>query len=226
MRASPFSRIGAKILLPIICALSLHSSEGGAPEWRDNYDAALAAGMAGHRPILILFDAPASSSRRKNILPELDSNPIFAEFASRQLVLARIPAPGLSTDAEAERRARQLRANHGVGSLPALILLDSDGRTLGSPALRSNQSTRELVGAIGRMIPPSLLALQATNAPPQSRAALTIDLSAPTNISTTATTIDLGKMRREGSTPPHPSLIILPQDDASTTNMLNRRMPR
>ncbi len=213
------------LLLASIGAIPLLAAENSPPAWHDSYDAALAAGLAGRRPILILFDAPASSSRRKNILPDLESNSTFAEFSARQLVLARIPAPGLSTDAAAERRNRQIRSNHGVGSLPSLVLLDSDGRTLGSPTLRASQSASELVGVIRSMIPPSLLVAQTNGAPLRSKGPLAIDLASPTNIPTTSATIDLARMRNEGATPAHPSLIVVPQDTASATNMLNRRIP-
>lgn len=226
MQARPSTPTSLRTLLPLFCALSMHALGSTAPTWHENYDAALAAGLAGRKPILILFDAPASSARRKNILPDLESDPKFAEFASRQLVLALVRAPGLSTDAEAERRARQLRANHGVGSLPALVLLDSDGRTIGSPPLRSNQSARELVAAINRMIPPALLTPQATNAPVGSAGPLTIDLSAPTNTSTIAATIDLATMRRTGTPPSHPALIVVSPGEITGTNILNRRLPR
>ncbi|GEM_PF-5371931 len=220
-----FCRSGVWVPLILLWTLAFPSLAADGPTWHGNYDAALAVGMSDHRPVLVLFDAPATSVRRKNILPDLDHAPAFVEFASRQLVLAVVPPPNSSRDAAVERQARQLRANHGVGSLPALVLLDPDGRSLGSPSLRPNQSAQELVRSIERLIPRSLL-IPATNSPPKTSGPLSVDLSSPTGMpATVAATLDLEKMRREGTRGSYPSLIIVSPDTVAGTNILNRRMP-
>lgn len=215
--------------LPLALILALATPLGAeiAPvSWSMDYDAAIADGMSRKRPVLILFDAPPTSTRRKNLLPDLDADPAFTEFVARQLALGTVPAPGLTTDAAAERRARQLRANHGIGSLPALVLIDPDGRTLGSPPLTSRQTAAQLARAIERLIPPALR-LAATNATAIAPSGpLTIDLTRPTNLSHSASMIDLSEMRRDGSPPPHPALIVIPPGEVTGTNVLNRRLPR
>ncbi len=215
--------------LPLALVLALFAPLGAEippVSWSMDYDAAIADGMSRRRPVLILFDAPPSSTRRKNLLPDLDADPAFTQFAARQLALGTVPAPGLTTDAAAERRVRQLRANHGIGSLPALVLIDPDGRTLGSPSLTSRQTAAQLARAIERLIPPALR-IAATNATAIAPSGpLTIDLTRPTNLSHSASMIDLNEMRREGSAPPHPALIVIPPGEVTGTNVLNRRLPR
>lgn len=204
-------------------APSIGAAEGLT--WHGNYDAAVAAGMTSRRPILVLFDAPTTSVRRKTLLPDLNASPEFHDLVkSQQLVLAMVPPPGASRDISVERHHRQLRANHGVGSLPAIVMLDADGRTLGSPTLRAKQSALELTRAIQSLVPPALV-LQVTNAPAVARGALTIDLTSLTGAPSGAVTLDLEKMRREGKPASHPSLIELTPGDVTGTNVINRRMP-
>lgn len=219
-----------KLIRPSLAALALAAATStGAdyvPKWHSDYDAAVAAGISSHRPILILFDAPSTSVRRKNLLPDLDASADFIQFAKAQeLVMGIVPPPGSSRDISVERHNRQLRANHGVQSLPAIVLLDSDGRTLGSPTLRSNQSARELVRSIQRLIPATLV-LQETNAAPTQAGALVIDLTGKSEApSGGAATLDLDKMRREGKPSAHPAIIDMTPGEVSGTNVINRRMP-
>lgn len=221
---SPSLPLALVLVLALLVPLG---AEIAAVSWSMDYDAAIADGMSRRRPVLILFDAPPSSTRRKNLLPDLDADPAFVQFAARQLVLGTVPAPGLTTDAAAERRARQLRANHGIGSLPALVLIDPDGRTLGSPSLTSRQTAAQLARAIERLIPTALRPA-ATNATAIAAPSgpLTIDLTRPTNLSHSASMIDLSEMRRDGSAPSHPALIVIPPGEVIGTNVLNRRLPR
>lgn len=108
------------------------TAAGGKVEWLTDFDAAKAEARAQNKTLLIDFTGsdwcPPCIALEKIVF----SQPGFAEYAAKNLVLLEVDFPRRKEQTAAQKEANQkLAGQFGVEGFPTVILLDPNGKVVG-----------------------------------------------------------------------------------------------
>ena len=110
-----------------------HAGDG----WMTDFKAALAEAKQQEKPILVDFTGSDWCGWCIRLDKKVFSKDAFLEFASDELILVEIDFPRGEKQPELLRaQNEQLMAKYGVLGFPTILLLDSNGQTIGKTGYR------------------------------------------------------------------------------------------
>ena len=116
------------VVAVVLASLAAHADEG----WTENYQEALARAKAEKKVIFADFAGSDWSKDGKKREAEVFANQEFKDYAAKYLVLLRLDFPKDKVLPKAvQEQNNDLRSKFGVRSLPATVILDSEGNLLG-----------------------------------------------------------------------------------------------
>lgn len=130
MKANSLPFFGRLAVLALLTLTGrLHAAE---PVWLTNLDQAKARAAAEHKHVLINFTGSDWCGFCIKLHREVFSQPEFAEYAGKHLVLVEVDFPRRKEQPETLKAANRKWSNHyKVSGFPTLILLDSQGKEVG-----------------------------------------------------------------------------------------------
>jgi len=134
-------------------AFVLFSAVAWGTEWQTDYEQALAAAKESKKPVLLNFTGSdwcgPCIAQHRNVF----AKPAFAEFAQKNLVLVELDMPQRKKlSPKTLEQNERLRHQHGVQSLPTLVLLDPDGKVLGKLQGYAGEGPTEMIASIEKLI--------------------------------------------------------------------------
>ncbi len=101
--------------------------------WLTDLKAAQADAKAQNKILLVDFTGSDWCGWCIKLDKEVFSKPEFKEYADKNLILLEVDFPRSTNFAEAERRQNEKLAQvHGIQGFPTVVVLDSEGRRLGT----------------------------------------------------------------------------------------------
>lgn len=102
-------------------------------EWLTDYQAAVARAGAQQRRVFLFFTGSDWCVWCRRLDQEVLSRPEFAAYAGQGLVLVKLDFPrGFKLTPEQTRLNQQLAKRYQVKGFPTVVVLDADGRQLGT----------------------------------------------------------------------------------------------
>jgi protein disulfide-isomerase len=116
------------LLLGLLC---LGSARAEAI-WLTDFQKAQAEAKAGHKLILLEFTGSDWCMWCIRLEAEVFSQPEFAEFAKKNLVLVRADFPrARALSAEVRRQNQELAQRYEIGGFPTIVVLNEEGKQVG-----------------------------------------------------------------------------------------------
>jgi len=110
-----------------------HAGDG----WMTDFKAALVEAKQQEKPILVDFTGSDWCGWCIRLDKEVFSKAAFLEFANDELILVEIDFPrGKKQSESIKAQNEQLLAKYGVLGFPTILLLDSNGQTIGKTGYR------------------------------------------------------------------------------------------
>lgn len=128
------------IALTLFCAgcgrtapLSLAEEQTAAKlDWLANFETAKAKARAENKMVLLDFTGSDWCPPCKMLKKEVFSQPQFADYAAKNLVLLEIDFPRFTKQSDEEKAANEkLAGEFGVEGFPTIVILDSSGKVVG-----------------------------------------------------------------------------------------------
>lgn len=109
------------------------SPKSDSPAWLTDFAAARQKARADHKPMLLDFTGSDWCGWCMKLDHEVLSTPEFRDYAAKNLVLVKVDFPMHQTQPPAEQRQNaELQNRFQVQGYPTLVVLDSNGRQLGT----------------------------------------------------------------------------------------------
>lgn len=103
-----------------------------ATGWSDDYEKALEQAKKENKKVLLDFTGSDWCGWCIKLDKDVFSKPEFKEYAQKNLVLVEVDFPqGKALPKKTKEQNEKLRDQYKVQGFPTLVLLDSDGKTLG-----------------------------------------------------------------------------------------------
>jgi thioredoxin-related protein len=121
-----------KIVIGLMACLAVLSAGAAGPAWLIELPAAQARAKAENKMVLLDFTGSDWCGWCIKLNKEVFSQPEFAEYAQKNLVLVEVDFPRKKTQDAARKKANvALREKYGVTGYPTIIVLDSNGNKVG-----------------------------------------------------------------------------------------------
>jgi protein disulfide-isomerase len=121
-----------KLLLTTIAALSLGALTVQASDWQTDLPKAQAQAKAENKTVLINFTGSDWCGWCIKLHKEVFSQPEFAEYAKKNLVLVEADFPDKKKLSAEQKKANDaLAKKYDIKGYPTIILLDKDGKKVG-----------------------------------------------------------------------------------------------
>lgn len=123
------------------------------PRWLTDHAAALASAKRAGRPVLAVYTGSDWCSWCKRLKAEVFDTGIFKSWAQRNVVLLELDFPrDRRQPDEVRRRNRALAERYGVRGFPTVLLLDGDGKVLGTFGYERG-GARPWIDKVARLLP-------------------------------------------------------------------------
>ena len=101
-------------------------------DWLTNFETAKAKARAENKMVLIDFTGSDWCPPCKILNKEVFSQPQFADYAAKNLVLLEIDFPRLKKQSDEEKSANEkLAGEFGIEGFPTIVILDPSGKVVG-----------------------------------------------------------------------------------------------
>jgi protein disulfide-isomerase len=125
----------AKLLLVLVCVMSVGSVFASGKEWLTDFDAAKKEAAKRNLPILVDFSGSDWCKWCMKLDKEVFSQKAFKDYVKDNFILLLIdfPNPRTSKQSDAEKKQnRELAQKYKVRGFPTVLILDKDGKLLKS----------------------------------------------------------------------------------------------
>ena len=116
----------------LLTGLTLLQARGEEPKWLTDVPKAQAEAKTEHKLVMLDFTGSDWCGWCIKLHKEVFSQPEFADYAKKNLVLVEVDFPRTKQQSEALKKANQaLQAKYKVEGYPTIIVLNGEGKKVG-----------------------------------------------------------------------------------------------
>jgi protein disulfide-isomerase len=144
----------ARAALVFLLLLGFTPGARAADEWLTNYDQALVTAKAENKRVLLDFTGSDWCGPCIALKKRVFSDPAFAEYAARNLVLVEVDFPNKKTLPDAVKQQNQrLSRQFGIEDkgFPTIVVLGPDGKTLGELSGYRGEGAAEFIAKLDKL---------------------------------------------------------------------------